>query len=160
MSSTTVNSHTKMHTISPTLTGARPKLRIIEIVCHVLLAPDFDPSFTSSAQDSLVVIIRTDGGVEGYGECDVNPWMAKACIEAPGTHTMGLSMKDMLLGEDPFDIGRLWSKIYLGTAMKSVGEVMAIGRTFQESFQKALRGLETGLSGMNEIAIPGFGNSE
>ena len=35
----------------------------------------------------------------------------------------------------------------LGTAMKSVGEVMAIGRTFQESFQKALRGLETGLSG-------------
>ena len=34
----------------------------------------------------------------------------------------------------------------LGTAMKSVGEVMAIGRTFQESFQKALRGLETGLS--------------
>ena len=117
MSSTAVNSHTKMHTISPTLAGARPKLRITEIVCHVLLAPDFDPSFTSSAQDSLVVIIRTDGGVEGYGECDVNPWMAKACIEAPGTHTMGLSMKDMLLGEDPFDIGRLWSKIYLGTAM-------------------------------------------
>ncbi len=36
----------------------------------------------------------------------------------------------------------------LTTAMKSVGEVMAIGRTFQESLQKALRGLETGLSGL------------
>ena len=34
--------------------------------------------------------------------------------------------------------------------MKSVGEVMAIGRTFQESFQKALRGLEVGVDGMNE----------
>ena len=39
----------------------------------------------------------------------------------------------------------------LGTQMKSVGEVMAIGRTFQESLQKALRGLETGRDGLNEV---------
>ena len=45
----------------------------------------------------------------------------------------------------------------LTTAMKSVGEVMAIGRTFQESLQKALRGLETGLTGLDEIEIPGLG---
>lgn len=44
---------------------------------------------------------------------------------------------------------------HLTTAMKSVGEVMAIGRTFQESMQKALRGLETGLSGFDEIEIDG-----
>jgi len=43
----------------------------------------------------------------------------------------------------------------LTTSMKSVGEVMAIGRTFAESFQKALRGLETGLSGLDEIAVEG-----
>jgi carbamoyl-phosphate synthase large subunit len=43
----------------------------------------------------------------------------------------------------------------LTTAMKSVGEVMAIGRTFHESVQKALAALETGLSGFDEIAIPG-----
>jgi len=43
----------------------------------------------------------------------------------------------------------------LTTSMKSVGEVMAIGRTFAESLQKALRGLETGLSGLDEIEIPG-----
>src|SRR5271169_1079667 len=42
----------------------------------------------------------------------------------------------------------------LTTSMKSVGEVMAIGRTFSESLQKALRGLETGLSGLDEIEIP------
>ena len=40
---------------------------------------------------------------------------------------------------------------HLTTQMKSVGEVMAIGRTFQESFQKALRGLEVGVDGMNEM---------
>ena len=43
----------------------------------------------------------------------------------------------------------------LSTSMKSVGEVMAIGRTFQESVQKALRGLETGLTGFDEIDVPG-----
>ncbi|PVB59785.1 carbamoyl-phosphate synthase large subunit [Labrenzia sp. 011] len=44
----------------------------------------------------------------------------------------------------------------LTTAMKSVGEVMAIGRTFNESLQKALRGLETGLNGLDETEIPGL----
>ena len=39
---------------------------------------------------------------------------------------------------------------HLTTQMKSVGEVMAIGRTFQESFQKALRGLEVGVDGLNQ----------
>ena len=41
----------------------------------------------------------------------------------------------------------------LTTQMKSVGEVMAIGRTFQESFQKALRGLEDGSDGLNEMSV-------
>jgi carbamoyl-phosphate synthase large subunit len=43
----------------------------------------------------------------------------------------------------------------LTTAMKSVGEAMAIGRSFGESLQKALRSLETGLTGLNEIDVPG-----
>ena len=45
----------------------------------------------------------------------------------------------------------------LTTAMKSVGEAMAIGRTFAESLQKALRSLETGLSGLDGIEIEGLG---
>ncbi|MEP2438911.1 MAG: carbamoyl-phosphate synthase large subunit [Roseibium sp.] len=48
----------------------------------------------------------------------------------------------------------------LTTAMKSVGEVMAIGRNFQESLQKALRGLETGLNGLDETEIPGLGQGD
>ena len=48
----------------------------------------------------------------------------------------------------------------LTTSMKSVGEAMAIGRTFAESLQKALRSLETGLSGLDEIAIPGLGQGD
>jgi carbamoyl-phosphate synthase large subunit len=48
------------------------------------------------------------------------------------------------------------AKASLTTSMKSVGEAMAMGRTFQESVQKALRSLETGLSGFDEIAIEGL----
>src|SRR6201993_1585354 len=48
----------------------------------------------------------------------------------------------------------------LTTSMKSVGEVMAIGRTFQESLQKALRSLETGLTGLDEITIEGLGEGD
>ena len=47
---------------------------------------------------------------------------------------------------------------FLSTSMKSVGEVMAIGRSFQESLQKALRSLETGLSGLDEIPLPNNGD--
>jgi carbamoyl-phosphate synthase large subunit len=47
------------------------------------------------------------------------------------------------------------SEPYLTTAMKSVGEVMAIGRTIHESLQKALASLETGLTGFDEITIAG-----
>jgi len=52
------------------------------------------------------------------------------------------------------------SEPYLTTSMKSVGEVMAIGRTFAESLQKALRGLETGLSGLDEVEIENAADPE
>ncbi len=48
------------------------------------------------------------------------------------------------------------SEPYLTTAMKSVGEAMAIGRTIHESLQKALASMESGLTGFDEITIPGF----
>ena len=52
------------------------------------------------------------------------------------------------------------AKPVLSTAMKSVGEAMAIGRTFAESLQKALRSLETDLTGLDEITIPGMGEGD
>ncbi|MDQ4060579.1 MAG: carbamoyl-phosphate synthase large subunit [Pseudomonadota bacterium] len=48
----------------------------------------------------------------------------------------------------------------LTTSMKSVGEVMAVGRSFKEALQKALRGLETGLKGLDDIDIPGLGQGD
>ncbi len=48
----------------------------------------------------------------------------------------------------------------LSTSMKSVGEAMAIGRTFAESLQKALRSMETGLSGFDDVPLEGLGQGD
>ena len=93
-------------------------MKITDIECHVLLVPDVNKDATSSAQDEIVVLVHTDEGITGIGETDVSPWIARACIEAPSTHTMGLGLKDMLIGEDPLgDPVALWEKLYTGSAM-------------------------------------------
>jgi L-alanine-DL-glutamate epimerase-like enolase superfamily enzyme len=92
-------------------------LRITQIDCHVLVQPVFDASAASSAQDDIVVEIHTDEGMTGVGESDVNPWIARACIESPGTHNMGLGLTEMLIGEDPLRVEELWEKLYVGSAM-------------------------------------------
>ena len=92
-------------------------MKITDVETYVLLADNYDPNLTSSAQDTCLVIIKTDEGIEGYGECDTSPWVAKAFIESPGTHTMDQCVKDILIGSDPLKADDLWSKIYVGTAM-------------------------------------------
>jgi L-alanine-DL-glutamate epimerase-like enolase superfamily enzyme len=92
-------------------------MKITDIRCHVLVDPDYDITSTSSSQDDIVVEIETDEGLIGIGEADVNPWIAKACIEAPGTHTMGLGIRDTLIGADPLQVEALWDRLYVGTAM-------------------------------------------
>lgn len=92
-------------------------MRITEITCHVLVEPTFDTTAASSAQDDIVVEIHTDEGLTGTGESDINPWIARACIEAPGTHNMGLGLREMLIGADPLDVEELWERMYVGSAM-------------------------------------------
>jgi L-alanine-DL-glutamate epimerase-like enolase superfamily enzyme len=92
-------------------------MRITKIECFVLLVPDYRADACSSAQDDLVVKIHTDDGLVGIGETDTNPWVARAMIEAPGTHIMGLGLSEMLVGQDPTDVEGWWEKMYTGSAM-------------------------------------------
>jgi len=92
-------------------------VKITGVDCHVLLDPEFDIGATSSAQDDLVVEIHTDEGISGVGETDVNPWIARECILAPGTHTMGQGLTEMLIGADPLYVEDLWERLYTGSAM-------------------------------------------
>src|SRR4051812_13694825 len=92
-------------------------MRITDVRTHVLLDPAYDVGATSSAQDTVVVEIETDEGLVGIGETDLNAWIARACIEAPGTHTMDRGLRAMLLGRDPLDVEGIWQELYVGTAM-------------------------------------------
>jgi L-alanine-DL-glutamate epimerase-like enolase superfamily enzyme len=94
-------------------------LKITDIECHILVAPDLRQDATSSSQDNFVVLVHTDSGITGIGETDVGPWIAKAVIESPGSHTMALGIKDLLIGQDPFDTTALWEKMYVGTCMST-----------------------------------------
>lgn len=92
-------------------------MRIVDVRTHVLLDPGYDIDATSSAQDTIVVEIETDNGLIGIGETDLNAWVARACIEAPGTHTMDRGLRSMLIGAEVEDAETMWQKLYVGTAM-------------------------------------------
>ena len=92
-------------------------MKITAVESFVLLVPDFRADACSSAQDNIVVKIHSDSGHVGIGETDTNPWVAKAMIEAPGTHIMGIGLKETLIGKDPRDVEGLWEKMYVGSAM-------------------------------------------
>ena len=70
---------------------------------------------TDSSQDSLIVRVTTDAGLVGYGEVDSSPLAAKAIIEAPTSHLRARGLREVLIGEDPLDTGRLWDKMYQST---------------------------------------------
>lgn len=92
-------------------------MKIVGIDLHVLLIPDYDAGACSSAQDDLVVEIHTDEGITGVGETDTNPWVARECIRARGTHCMGIGLQEMLLGADPMRPEALWDVLYSGSKM-------------------------------------------
>jgi L-alanine-DL-glutamate epimerase-like enolase superfamily enzyme len=92
-------------------------MKVTGIECHVLLDPAYERDATSSAQDDIVVEVHTDEGISGIGETDLNAWIARACIEAPGMHTMDLGLGELLLGSDPLDPPAVWERLYVGTAM-------------------------------------------
>jgi len=92
-------------------------VRITKIDYHVLVVPNYDPSAVSSAQDDLGIEIHTDEGITGIGETDTNPWIARECIRARGTHVMGLGLEEMLLGADPLEPEAIWHRLYTGSKM-------------------------------------------
>ncbi|MBI3911084.1 MAG: mandelate racemase/muconate lactonizing enzyme family protein [Armatimonadetes bacterium] len=66
-------------------------------------------------QDTLVVRVHTDAGLTGVGEADSAPLVVRAIVEAPVSHTIQRGLRELLLGENPLEIERLWEKMYQGT---------------------------------------------
>ena len=89
-------------------------MKITEIVCQVLRIKNVEAK-TASSQDSVLVRVRTDAGIEGIGEADSSPEMVKAVIDAPFSHNVATGLRQLLVGENPLEIGRLWQTMYRRT---------------------------------------------
>src|SRR3984957_1860132 len=92
----------------------RPLMKISEIVCQILRIPSVQAK-TASSQDSVLVRVRTDSGLEGVGEADSSPEVVKAIVDAPFSHNIACGLRRLLVGENPLETDRLWEKMYRGT---------------------------------------------
>ncbi|HZG57047.1 mandelate racemase/muconate lactonizing enzyme family protein [Paenibacillus sp.] len=90
-------------------------MKITDVEVVYLKLPTIDASKCDGTQDTLMIRIHTDEGISGIGEIDSSPAVARAVVEASASHSIAIGLKELLLGEDPFDIERLWHKMFQGT---------------------------------------------
>src|SRR5438132_9528346 len=98
-------------------------MKITEVVCQILRIPNIQAK-TASSQDSVLVPIRHDTGLEGIGDADSSPEVVKAIVDAPFSHNIACGLRQLLVGEDPRETERLWQKLYRRTmyyGRKAVG---------------------------------------
>lgn len=118
-------------------------MKITDIEVTLLANPDLDPLACDSAQDAALLRMHTDEGIVGIGEVDATPHVVKAFLDAPSGHSFSMGMRDLLLGEDPRDVRRLWHKVYDATIMSArrgmgVHVMGAIDVALWDIFGKAL----------------------
>ena len=65
--------------------------------------------------DTAVVRVIADNGEFGVGETDAPPNVIAALLETPSAHIWSRGIRDLLLGENPLEVERLWDKVYEGT---------------------------------------------
>ena len=89
-------------------------MKITQIVCQILRIPNVQAK-TASSQDSVLVRIRTDDGLEGVGEADSSPEVVKAIVDAPFSHNIACGLRQLLVGENALEHERVWQKMYRST---------------------------------------------
>jgi L-alanine-DL-glutamate epimerase-like enolase superfamily enzyme len=89
-------------------------LKITDVEAVVLRQRAVNEGIADGSQDDLVILIQTDEGITGVGEVDSAPEAVAALVTAPGSHAIANSLRQLLIGEDPLDVERLWDKMYRG----------------------------------------------
>src|SRR6185436_3466124 len=98
------------------ITEKRGQMKITKVEAILVRSPSaINAAIADGSQDGLIVRVHTDAGIVGIGEIDSSPSVAKAVIEAPASHKIASGLAVLLQGEDPFEIPRLWKKMYDGT---------------------------------------------
>ena len=89
-------------------------MKITDVEAIVLRQAEVNEGIADGSQDDLVIRIHTDEGITGIGEVDSSPELVQALVQAPSSHAVAVSLRDVLIGEDPLDVERLWQKMYRG----------------------------------------------
>jgi len=127
-------------------------MKIVQLICQVLRVRSVQKK-TASSQDVVLVRARTDSGLEGIGEADASPEVVKAIIDAPFSHNIACGLREILLGENPLETGRLWQKMhrrtqYFGRTSVTIAAMSAVdmalwdlkGKHFGEPIHRLLGG--------------------
>ena len=91
-------------------------MRITRVEPIVLRLPDVDTARADGTQDAFLVRIHTDEGLVGVGEADTSPYLARTVLQMPSSHSIARGLSELLVGEDPLAIGRLWQRLYEGSS--------------------------------------------
>jgi L-alanine-DL-glutamate epimerase-like enolase superfamily enzyme len=86
-------------------------LRITDVEAVILRQPVLDDGIADGSQDDLVILVSTDEGITGIGEVDSAPEAVRAVVNAPGSHAIANSLRNLLIGEDPLGVEPVWPKI-------------------------------------------------
>jgi L-rhamnonate dehydratase len=90
-------------------------MRITDVEVIPLRIPQHNVHIADGIQDDVIVRVHTDEGITGLGEADSSPMVVKAIVEAWPSWPRCRGLKDILVGQDPFDVEMLWEKMRIGT---------------------------------------------
>ncbi len=86
-------------------------MKITDVQAIIVRQPEIS-MIGDGSQDTVVIKVMTDEGITGIGEVDSSPYVVKAIVESPASHMVCMGLRDIVVGEDPFDVEKIWYKMY------------------------------------------------
>jgi L-rhamnonate dehydratase len=91
-------------------------VKIVDVEPVVLRLDQIDTTRADGTQDAFLVRVHTDEGITGIGEADTSPYVARTIVEMPSSHAVARGLGELLAGENPADIERLWRLMFRGSS--------------------------------------------
>ena len=86
-------------------------MKITDVETIYLRLPKIEER-ADSGQDALIVLVHTDAGITGVGEVDSAPLAVEGAIQAPYSHAVTTGLRELVIGEDPFETEKIWYNMY------------------------------------------------
>src|SRR5580700_2586115 len=102
------------HRIWIIIISERYFMRIQKVECLQLRSPMVHAADCDGTVDTAVIRVTADNRMHGLGETDAPPNAIASLFQTPTAHIWSMSLHDLLIGENPVEVERLWDKVYEG----------------------------------------------